>query len=65
MEKNVKNNLKMEIKYRLTISLLKQFGLCISYAYGFIVFELPFISITICTHEVVGGWFKFYNIIKK
>jgi len=55
----------MEIKYRLTIAFLKQLGFCISYAYGFLTIEIPFFTFVICFHPVVGGWYKFYNIIRK
>ena len=53
------------ITYRFEIVFLKQLGFCISTYFGFIIINLPFFGISICTDKEVGGLFNFRNLIKK
>lgn len=63
-----KFNLKttiMATKYRISIELLKQLGVCFSYKEGYLYLYILVFTIAICFHKAVGGFFEFVNNFKK
>ena len=58
-----KNN-KMEYEYRFKIAICWQIGLSIGYYQRSIIIEILCFQLAISMRKNVGGWFKWYNLLK-